>query len=93
MMEYHKMNKISGAPADVTLVCSQLSCQDPQVSLDGVGTSKVKRQTFPEQPGRLYQVRGPDHLLCPPGRGGSTGRPGPPLSPGRREAGWCVSAR
>ena len=31
MMEYHRMNKISGAPADVELVCSQLSCQDPQV--------------------------------------------------------------
>ena len=30
-MEYHRMNKISGAPADVELVCSQLSCQDPQV--------------------------------------------------------------
>ena len=30
-MEYHRMNKISGAPADVGLVCSQLSCQDPQV--------------------------------------------------------------
>ena len=29
------MNKISGAPADVELVCSQLSCQDPQANLAG----------------------------------------------------------
>ena len=39
MMENHRMNKISGAPADVELVCSQLSCQDPQVRDDSLKES------------------------------------------------------
>ena len=31
MMEYHKLRKMNNGGGEVTAVCTQLSCQDPQV--------------------------------------------------------------
>ena len=71
-MEYHRMNKISGAPADVELVCSQLSCQDPQVGRDRdmikmLESCAVRELNISDQPGGLYQVWRPHNLLSSPG--------------------------